>query len=476
MTRPKTQEEIEARTHRPKDVPAGPSAFESTPWAMFKKDAPRLAEESARAVGRGLIMGAPYGSGPKTVAALETLGDRSYEDALAEEQARIAETEAESPLLTTLASMIPGYGIGKAIGAAGNVLSKVVPATSKAAQYAARVAPAGAYVGSELASQGASPTASLLATGATLAAPAAASRFQRLAGYFAPSAEARFLEKALKAPVSAAVANAPDLAMATAGIPNPEQDLDAWLKWVASLPQPRQVGPDVPKPVLEPSAQRRGMSKSRLRDLVDVEYPSKDVVAYKLAGKPVGEIALTSGQKPKVSSTEAIPPEFRGLGLGKKMYGELIRRMPGTTLESDVSVSDAAQRVWKGMKRRPGYVVEERVNPLDVFPPSPERLSGEDLISARLKEQPLVPFRASLPEQAFVPSPLAERTALPRATEMTEYEKELVRLAEINDRNRRMEEAAQNTAMRSEEETQRLARKDALQKAFARMRASRKPE
>jgi hypothetical protein len=150
--------------------------------------------------------------------------------------------------------------------------------------------------------------------------------------------------------------------------------------------------------------------------------------------------------------------------------------MPGTTLESDVSVSDAAQRVWKGMKRRPGYVVEERVNPLDVFPPSPERLSGEDLISARLKEQPLVPFRASLPEQAFVPSPLAERTALPRATEMTEYEKELVRLAEINDRNRRMEEAAQNTAMRSEEETQRLARKDALQKAFARMRASRKPE
>ena len=473
MPLPKTQEEIDALTYRPEDAPLGPSAFESTPWAMFKKDAPRLAEESARAVGRGLIAGAPFGTGPKAVAALESLGGKTYEEALAEEQARIAETEAESPLLTTLASMAPGYGVGKVLGIAGNALSKVVPATSKAAQYAARAVPAAAYVGGETASQGATPGAALLATGATLAAPAVASRFQRLAGYLAPSAEAGLLNKALRTPVSATIANAPDLAMAATGVPNPEQDLDAWLKWVASLPAPKQVGPDVLKPVLEPSAQRRGMSKSRLRDLVDVEYPSKDVVAYKLAGKPLGEIALSSGQKPKVSSTTAIPPELRGLGLGKKMYGELIRRMPNTTLESDVSVSDAAQRVWKGMKQRPGYVVEERVNPLDVFSPSTARMSDEDLISARLREQPTVPFRASLPEQAFVSSPLAERTALPRATEMTEYENELVRLAEINERNRRVEEAAQSTVMRSEEETQKLARKAALQKALARMRSSR---
>lgn len=471
MARPKTQEEIEALTHRPEDIPMGPSAFESTPWAIFKKDAPRLAEESVRAAGRGLIAGAPYGMGPKAVAALESLGGKAYEDALAEEQARIAETEAESPLLTTLASLAPGYGVGKALGAAGNVLSKIVPATSKASQYAARAVPAAAYVGSEMASQGATPGTSLLATGATLAAPAAASRFQRLAGYLAPSAEAGVLEKALRTPIAAATANVPDLAMASAGIPNPEQDLDAWLKWVASLPAPRQVGPNVPKPSFEPSAQRRGASKSRLRDLVTVEHPSEDVVAYRLGKRRIGEIALSSSQKPKVSSTSAIPPELRGLGLGKKMYGELIRRMPGTTLESDVSVSDAAQRVWRGMKQRPGYVVEERVNPMDVFPATTGSLSDADLISARLQNQPLVPFRASLPEQAFVSSPLAERIPAPRATQMTEYEAELARLAEINERLRKAEETAKTPMMLSEEEAQKLARKEALRKALARIRS-----
>lgn len=55
-----------------------------------------------------------------------------------------------------------------------------------------------------------------------------------------------------------------------------------------------------------------------------------------------------------------IAPKFRGIGLGKKMYGELARRAPNQQLQSDAIVSDAARRVWGSMRRRPkSYRVKE---------------------------------------------------------------------------------------------------------------------
>lgn len=51
-----------------------------------------------------------------------------------------------------------------------------------------------------------------------------------------------------------------------------------------------------------------------------------------------------------------IDPKFQGMGLGKKMYGEIMRRMPEQTLKSDYrTVSGRAAKIWEGMEKRPGY-------------------------------------------------------------------------------------------------------------------------
>ena len=48
-----------------------------------------------------------------------------------------------------------------------------------------------------------------------------------------------------------------------------------------------------------------------------------------------------------------LDPKFHGMGLGKKMYGELAKQSPNNTLISDFMVSDKAQRVWGSMRKRP---------------------------------------------------------------------------------------------------------------------------
>ena len=91
------------------------------------------------------------------------------------------------------------------------------------------------------------------------------------------------------------------------------------------------------------------------------------VLDYNLLGKPstikwlakvndkvVGEV-ITKGKKVKISG---VHPDFQGMGLGKKMYGEVMRRMPGQTVASDSMLSEGARRTWEGMKKRPGYTIE----------------------------------------------------------------------------------------------------------------------
>jgi hypothetical protein len=74
-----------------------------------------------------------------------------------------------------------------------------------------------------------------------------------------------------------------------------------------------------------------------------------------LAGKKVGEV-VTSGNR---VMTSELNRNVRGMGLGKKVYGELARRMPGGKLRSDSMVSDKAARVWEGMKGRKGYKMKK---------------------------------------------------------------------------------------------------------------------
>ena len=89
-----------------------------------------------------------------------------------------------------------------------------------------------------------------------------------------------------------------------------------------------------------------------------------------LGRKKVGSMAalITPGKGAQVFQSE-INPRFRGLGLGKKLYGEVMRMSPEGSLISDVSVSEAAQRVWRGMKKRKGYeFIETTLKNLKEYP------------------------------------------------------------------------------------------------------------
>jgi hypothetical protein len=78
-----------------------------------------------------------------------------------------------------------------------------------------------------------------------------------------------------------------------------------------------------------------------------------------LDGQTVGSMLLDGG----VVSAVRIDPKFRGMGLGKKMYGEVMRTQPKQTLTSDSTVSDAARGVWGSLKRNPSYKIEELAKP-----------------------------------------------------------------------------------------------------------------
>lgn len=90
-----------------------------------------------------------------------------------------------------------------------------------------------------------------------------------------------------------------------------------------------------------------------------------------LGDKPIGHIQLAEhapgtkghaafGQHQVISS--GILPEYRGLGLGSKMYGDVMKRLPGHELSSDSVVSDSAAHVWDRMGKHRGYQLSK--NPM----------------------------------------------------------------------------------------------------------------
>ena len=115
-----------------------------------------------------------------------------------------------------------------------------------------------------------------------------------------------------------------------------------------------------------------------------------------LGDKPIGQASLYGPARdgaalaPRISRMN-IDPAYQGLGLGKKFYGEMMRRMPNQTLASDSATTGPARQTWRGMEDRKGYTFRETSR------------SGGTPHS----------FQASLPPEAAV-SPAVAVPALPR--------------------------------------------------------------
>jgi hypothetical protein len=125
-----------------------------------------------------------------------------------------------------------------------------------------------------------------------------------------------------------------------------------------------------------------------------------------LNGRRIGELAAIDGQV----ATSKIAPEFRGLGLGKKMYGEAMRRLPDQKMTSDYNVSDAASRVWKGMPER-GYDMQATELPTG------RMQSFDGGVGYNTAPEPI--FSARLPEKAKIdtpPTPYKHPAASPGST------------------------------------------------------------
>lgn len=73
----------------------------------------------------------------------------------------------------------------------------------------------------------------------------------------------------------------------------------------------------------------------------------------KLGGNVIGTMRIYPDGR---ISSSGISKKYQGMGLGKKMYGEVLRRQPN--LRSGEAVSGQAAGVWEGMKRRGGYSVK----------------------------------------------------------------------------------------------------------------------
>ena len=88
-----------------------------------------------------------------------------------------------------------------------------------------------------------------------------------------------------------------------------------------------------------------------------------DKYVMRLDGKPIGNMHVRSDGSVLKS---AILDEYRGLGLGRKMYGEVGRMLPeGVTLKSDViHVSGAATKLWDDMADRSTGGLHAKRNPL----------------------------------------------------------------------------------------------------------------
>lgn len=82
--------------------------------------------------------------------------------------------------------------------------------------------------------------------------------------------------------------------------------------------------------------------------------------------KGVGDVGMMRLSPEGAVSYSHIDPAYRGMGLGKKMYGEAMRRQPQQTLQSDQTVSDAAKRIWESFSKSPSYTTTTAEAPIQI--------------------------------------------------------------------------------------------------------------
>ena len=96
----------------------------------------------------------------------------------------------------------------------------------------------------------------------------------------------------------------------------------------------------------------------------------KDVYEMWLAGgkRPIGEVeiaaaSIAGGPMQRIIRSSRIDPQYQGMGLGRKFYGEVMRREPETILRSDTNLSGKAIATWEKLRGNPGYKIERAVEP-----------------------------------------------------------------------------------------------------------------
>ena len=221
-------------------APAAPVAAAPAPAPMsFSEKMTSLGRESAKAafepiqdIGRGLISGAPFDLGPKAVAAIDSVGDKTYEEALADERTKIAESKARSPYLFGGGELVSEFGtlrgVGKGAAFLGKAAGRVAPVAKTVAELAAESAAMGAYGATEAAARGEDVGTAALTT-------AALPGVGRLGGFLAqkalPAAEAGLIEKGIRYPLAGAAAVATPAALAYESYPANGSTSDK-VKWL----------------------------------------------------------------------------------------------------------------------------------------------------------------------------------------------------------------------------------------------------
>lgn len=111
------------------------------------------------------------------------------------------------------------------------------------------------------------------------------------------------------------------------------------------------------------------LSGSKIREAVRVvrgrgSFPWEEVEEYALmlGDSKIGDMVVGTGGHVVMSK---IAPEFRGMGLGSKFYGEVMRMRPEGKLMSDSLMSDQAVGLWESMLRKGGPDRFQRLVPLD---------------------------------------------------------------------------------------------------------------
>lgn len=227
----------DAPTAAPSPTPAqmamthtGPPPLVATP-ADRPLSAGQYFSEALTGAGRGLIAGAPFDLGPKAVAAIEAMGDKTYEEALAEERARLAEAKAQSPYAFGAGQLLSEYGtlrgVGKGAAVLGKAAGRLVPVAKSAAELIAESAAMGAYGATEAAARGepVGPAAAF-----TAALPGASRAAGGLARVLTPAAEAGLVEKAVRYPLAGAAAVSVPGALAYESYPKDGSTADK-LRW-----------------------------------------------------------------------------------------------------------------------------------------------------------------------------------------------------------------------------------------------------